>query len=207
MTAAPGFGTAFAREGESRTISQAPASRRFLSVKLDSNGNAVTQRPKPQRRGSWTWMIFAFAAVAVLAYGVYQSREENKSEPTSMPPTSAAGGNSLINITQALQAQGLKVEIIRSSFRSPQLTVPGQGLSFDGDKVYIFIYNGADAVALREADSKDLDPATLTVLTVSGTPVAGTHPHVVSNSNVIAVLSSSDEELTAKVDAAIQGLP
>src|SRR5262245_38567273 len=151
-------------------------------------------------------MIFAVAAVAVLAYGVYQSHE-NTSEPTSVPPTSSAGGNSLINIIQALQAQGLKTDIIKSSFRSPQLTVPGQGVSVDGDKLYIFIYNGADSVALREADSKNLDPASLTVVTVSGTPVAGTSPHVVSNSNVIAVLSSSDEDVTSKVDAAIQGLP
>jgi hypothetical protein len=152
-------------------------------------------------------MIFAVAAVAVLAYGVYQSREEKNGEPTTVPPTSAAGGNTLINIKQALENQGLKVEIVRSSFRSPQLTVPGQGLSVNNDKVYIFIYNGADAVALREADSKNLDPATLTVMTVSGTPVAGTHPHVVSNSNVIAVVASSDEDVTSKVDAAIQGLP
>jgi hypothetical protein len=152
-------------------------------------------------------MIFAIAAVAVLAYGVYQSREENNAEPTSVPPTSAAGGNTLINIKQALEAQGLKVNIVRSSFRSLQLTVPGQGLSVDNDKVYIFIYNGADSVALREADSKTLDPASLTVMTVSGTPVAGTHPHVVSSSNVIAVLASSDEDVTSKVDAAIQGLP
>jgi hypothetical protein len=152
-------------------------------------------------------MIFAVAAVAVLAYGIYQSQIESNDEPTIAPPTSEPGGNKLINITNALEDQGLKVEIVRSSFRSPQLSVPGQGLSVDNGKLYVFIYPGRTAVEDREAESKDLDPSTLTVLTVSGTPVAGNAPHVVSNSNVIAVLPSASQDVIDKVDAAIQGLP
>jgi len=151
-------------------------------------------------------MIFAVAAVAVLAYGIYQSQIQSKDEPTNAPPTAVPGGNKLIDITNALKNQGLKVEIVRASFRSPQLSVPGQGLKIDDSTLYVFIYPGSTAVADREADSKDLDPSALTVLTVSDTPVAGGNPHVVSNSNVIAVLPSASQKEIDKVDAAIQGL-
>lgn len=152
-------------------------------------------------------MIFAFGAIAVLAYGVYQNQHEKNAEPTIAPPTSTSGSNNLINIKQALEHQGLDVKIVRSSFRSPQLTVPGQGLAVDGAKVYVFIYNGQQAVEQRKLESKDLDPATLTVLTISGTPVSGSNPHVAANSNVVAVLPSASQDVITKVDAAIQGLP
>jgi hypothetical protein len=152
-------------------------------------------------------MIFAVAAVAVLAYGIWQSRDDGNSDNSNPPPAATPGAYKLIDVVSSLENAGSNVEIIRASFRSPQLTVPGQGLEVDGVPVYVFIYPGRDAVAAREAESKNIDPATLTVNTISGTPVAEGEPHVVFSSNVIAVVPSSSQAVNDKVDEAIEGLP
>jgi hypothetical protein len=151
-------------------------------------------------------MIFAVAAVAVLGYGIWQSQNEGNSDDGNPPPAATPGAYRLIDVVTALEIEGFEVKIIRSSFRSPQLSVPGQGLEVDGKPIFVFVYPGKDAVAAREADSKTIDPATLTVNTVSGTPVAAREPHVVFNSNVIAIVPSSSQDVNDKVDSAIQSL-
>jgi hypothetical protein len=151
-------------------------------------------------------MIFAVAAVAVLAYGIWQSQNEGNSDTPNPPPAATPGAYRFIDVVNALKSSGLEVEIIRSSFRSPQLTVPGQGVKVDGTPIYLFIYPGQSAVEAREAESKNIDPATLSVNTVSGTPVVESEPQVIYNSNVIAILPSASQEITDKVNDAIQGL-
>jgi hypothetical protein len=152
-------------------------------------------------------MIFAVAAVAVLAYGIWQSRDQGNSDTSNPPPAATPGAYRLIDIVAALEDVGFdKVEIIRSSFRSPQFSVPGQGVEVDGEPVYLFIYPGQRAVEAREAESRDLDLATMQVKTVSGTPIVEGEPHVVFNSNVIAVMPSTSQDVIDKVDEAIQGL-
>jgi hypothetical protein len=152
-------------------------------------------------------MIFAVAAVAVLAYGIWQSQKEGSSVPPNPPPAATPGAYKFIDVINALEAEGFDVEIIRSSFRSPQLSVPGQGVEVDGDPIYLFIYPGQAAVEAREADSNNLDPSTLSVNTVSGTPAVDGEAHVVFSSNVIAVVPSGSQDVIDKVDEAIQGLP
>jgi hypothetical protein len=152
-------------------------------------------------------MIFAVAAVAVLGYGIWQSRSDGNTDDSNPPPAATPGAYRFIDVVNVIKAEDLEVEIIRSSFRSPQLSVPGQGVEVDGVPVYLFIYPGQAAVEAREADSKELDPRTIVVTTVSGTPAAEGEPHIVSNSNVIAIVPSDSQELIDKVDDAIQGLP
>src|SRR5262245_21837035 len=173
---------------------------------MERSRNEVQPQPKPKQRGSWTWMIFAVAAVAVLAYGIWQSQDDETDSPNP-PPAATPGAYKFIDVVNALKSEGFEVEIIRSSFRSPQLSVPGQGVEVDGSPIYLFIYLGQSGVEAREADSKDIDPATLTVSTVSGTPVAARESRVVFNSNVIAIVPSSSQDVSDKVDSAIQGLP
>jgi hypothetical protein len=151
-------------------------------------------------------MIFAVAAVAVLAYGIWQSQNDGNSDNSNPPPAATPGAYKFIDVINALKATGLDVEIIRSSFDSPQLSAAGQGVEVDGAPVYLFIYAGREPVAAREAESKNIDPANLSVTTIRGTPVVEGEPHVVSNSNIIAIVPPASQEITDKVDVAIQGL-
>jgi hypothetical protein len=178
--------------------------RRPLCGELDRSN--VQQQTKPKQRGSWTWVIFAVAAVAVLAYGIWQSQNEGNSDNTNPPPAATPGSYKFIDVVNALEATGLDVEIIRASFDSPQLSAAGQGVEVDGAPVYLFIFAGRDPIVAREAESNNIDPANLSVTTIRGTPVVEGELHVVSGSNVIAVMPSASQEITDRVDEAIEGL-
>jgi len=148
--------------------------------------------------------LFAVAAVLFIVVSVLYVRDERKKEETPPPPTSAPGHAQLINVADALRAQGIKVEFSREPGpRFENLTPPGQGLTADGKPLYVFIYEDP---TIREDETAGLEPADLTAVNRAGTPVPGT-PHGAGGSNVYVVLFGGDADLTAKVDRAIQGLP
>jgi hypothetical protein len=148
--------------------------------------------------------LFAVAAVLFITVAVLYVRDQRDKEKTPPPPTSEPGHAQLINVADALRAQGIKVEFIREPGpRFENLTPPGQGLTADGKPLYVFIYEDP---TIREDETASLEPADLTAINRAGTPVPGT-PHGAGESNVYVVLFGGDADLAAKVDRAIEGLP
>jgi hypothetical protein len=148
--------------------------------------------------------MFGAAAILLVVVGVMYYRDRQKQDETPPPPVASPGGNQLINVVEALRAQGLKTEILPRTARADELSEVAQGLTVDGAPLYVFLYPDT---AGREGESKGLDPATLAVRSASGTPVATGTPHVISHSNVIAALYGGSSQVAGKVDAAINGLP
>ncbi|MER3437174.1 MAG: hypothetical protein C4346_06045 [Chloroflexota bacterium] len=140
-----------------------------------------------------------FIVVAVLYV-----RDRFQEEPTPPPPPSEPGHAQLVNVVQALREQGLKAEYARQGVRIPELTAAGQGLVVNGTPLYVFLFEDP---ASREAEVSDLDLTNLTLLSTLGTPVARGPLHTTEGSNVFAVLVGGSDDVIAKVDAAIMGLP
>jgi len=161
--------------------------------------------PRRTRRSYLSWLLFAaaIALFAVVGYLYWQDRGEDEQLP---PPPSNPGRNEMINVKQALEAQALTVEFLRTGgARSPDLTPAGQGLTIGDATVFVFIYPGG--VAAREEEAAELDLATVTLEDVRGTPIPGGAPKVYAGSNVVAALVGGDDDLAARVQTAIEGLP
>lgn len=153
-------------------------------------------------------LLFAALTVALVAIAITYLEDEEDPPPTAPIPT-AAGRNEAINVMQALEAQGLAAAFGPGGATVAGLTPPGQRLNLGDATLYFFIY---DSVADREAESATLDEATLTLKTPSGTPIAGAGTpepdvHLVTGSNVIAILVGGTPEQIEQVDAAIASLP
>jgi hypothetical protein len=149
-------------------------------------------------------VLFGLAAVLFIAVGVLYIRDEREKEQTPPPPSSVPGHAQLKNVVDALAAQDIDVDYSREpSPRFANLTPPGQGLTVDGNPLYVFIYEDP---TIREDETASLGPADLTAVDRNGTPVAG-DPHAAGGSNIYVVLFGGDADLAAKVDRAIQGIP
>ena len=152
-------------------------------------------------------MIFAALAIVLIAIAGYVYLEnEGDEQPTAAPPNPESVGRlELVNVEQALEAQGLDAEVVRASARSPQLSNPAQPISLGDETLYVFVYS---SVPERVADSDGLEPESITLVAL-GTPIAGDGepPHVVIRGNVIVVLPGGDPELREEVDAAMASLP
>ncbi|MEA2528250.1 MAG: hypothetical protein QOF33_69 [Thermomicrobiales bacterium] len=148
--------------------------------------------------------LFALAAILFVAVAVLYVRDRQDKDQTPPPPPSQPGHAQLKNVVDALRAQGIETEVSREP--SPQfaaLTPPAQGLTADGNPLYVFIY---DDPTIREDESGPLEAADLLPESATGTIPSG-EPHPVGGSNIYVVLFGGDAELAAKVDRAIQGLP
>ncbi len=172
------------------------------------------QAPTPKRRRRrgahiLSTLLFltaiAFAGIAVWIY----LDEERDQEPDRVPPQVTPGLNDLLSVRTALEGAGLDATIGRGTTAlTDQLQRPGQLIEVADQDLYVFIYNDPDtSVEDRQAASDALDPASLTLETRSGQPIAEGQPlRVSSGSNVIAVLAGGDDELAANVQQAIEGL-
>ncbi len=162
---------------------------------------------QPARRSVSNWLataLFALAAVLFILVAALYLRDRFQEEPTPPPPPSEPGHAQLVNVVQALRAQGLKAEYARQGVRIPELTAAGQGLVVEGAPLYVFLFEDP---ATREAEVAGLDLKNLTLLSTLGTPVATGPLHTVQGSNVFAVLAGGSDDVIAKVDQAITGLP
>jgi hypothetical protein len=162
---------------------------------------------QPARRTVRNWLataLFALAAVLFILVAALYLRDRFQEEPTPPPPPSEPGRAQLVNVVQALRAQGLKTEYARQGVRIPELTAAGQGLVVNGTPLYVFLFEDP---ATREAEVSELDLTSLTLLSTLGTPVASGSLHTIQGSNVFAVLVGGSEDLITKVDAAITELP
>lgn len=165
---------------------------------------------KPIARSRWSvrnlisYGLFAIAAglFVVVAVLYMQDRNDTNDEPPT--PASVPGRAQLKNVVDALRAQGITTEYSRTGGAlADGLTPPGQGLTVDGQPLYIFIY---DDVATRQTEVDSLGGDVI-LTNSSGDPLDETAILSVSGSNVFAVLTGGDDALSAKVDEAITGLP
>lgn len=149
--------------------------------------------------------IFAIAAVlfAVLAVVLYV-RDANRGGVAPVP-TAAPGANQIVNVTDALRAQGLTVEQPPRLFiPSGELPVPGQGVLIDSSPAFIFLFPDA---AAAESAAQSTDPNQIIPERLAGTPAPGGERRLVQGSNVIVVLIDGSEETWQKVRDAVTHLP
>jgi hypothetical protein len=162
----------------------------------------TTARRERTRRGNLVSNLFAVAAVAfaVLAVILYARG------PSFVPsvPTAVPGGNQLANVTDALEAQGLRVEQPQGLFIARgALEAPGQGVEIDGMPGFIFLYPDAAAAA---ADAADADPDQVVPERLAGEPAPEGERRMTQGSNVIVLLVGGDAETWQKVETAVASL-
>jgi hypothetical protein len=127
----------------------------------------------------------------------------------SPPPT--PGQIEAIDVVRALQAQGMTVQQVQQGVPRGAFSAPGQGLTVDGEPVYLFIFPDP-ATAQREVAAAD----PFAVLPASAMPTPGraevpspdaAPPMIVQGSNVAVAMPGGSDDQRAKVRAAIEGLP
>jgi hypothetical protein len=160
-----------------------------------------------RRRNIGSTIAFAALAVVLIAIAVYTYTKDDDDEPSTAPPPNVSSRLELVNIRDALVAEGLNAEYGRSTAKATGLTNPGQAITVGTATLYVYIYDNPNE---RAAESDSLDPDNL-VLTSVGTPVAGgasgIAPRVFIRSNVVAILAGGDAATQEKVAAAFDALP
>jgi hypothetical protein len=155
------------------------------------------------RRSNALSTIFAIVAVAFgIAAVVLFIRGSGGTAPI---PTPAPGANEVINVIEALKAEGLRVEQPPRLFISRgKLPVPGQGVTVDGTPGFIFLFPDADAA---RAAVDGVDPDTLVPERLAGTPAPEGERRLTQNSNIVMLLVDGSDETWQKVQAAVASLP
>lgn len=197
-----------------------PTDGRVFPVNADNDPRAVTMpnpsiqasRPTERRWAHLLSTVLFIAAIAFAAAAVYFYLTEDDSPDGPPRPVAEAGRNQFANVVAGLSDAGLEAKPGRYSAEANQLTQPGQTIEVEGQNLFVFIYpdaDGAAAVAAREADAADLDPATLDLASKSAErPLSdGDELHIFQNSNVIAVLVGGDDDLVRTVQDVIDSLP
>lgn len=149
--------------------------------------------------------MFAVAAIlfAVLAVVLYV-RDSNRGGVAPVP-TAAPGGNQIVNVTDALRAQGLTIEQPPRLFvPAGALPVPGQGVLIDGSPAFIFLF--PDAAAAQSA-AQATDPDHIIPQRLAGTPAPSGERRLTQGSNVIVVLIDGSEKTWQKTKDAVSHLP
>lgn len=163
------------------------------------------ERPRRGRgRGNLVSNLFALAALvfALLAVVLYLRGSQGGVAPV---PTAAPGHNQIVNVTQALKAQGLDVQQPPGRFIPiGELDVPGQGVEINGNPGFIFLFDDAE-VARRAAES--VDPNQVVPEQLSGTPAPAGARRMAQASNVMLLLIGGDDETWQRTRAALGTLP
>jgi hypothetical protein len=160
-----------------------------------------TRRP---RQGNLISNLFAVAAITfgILAAVLYIRNPGGGVAPV---PTPAPGGSQLVNVTDALRAQGLGIEQPQRLFiPMGALDAPGQGVLIDGSPGFIFLYPDAASAA---ADAAGADAAAIVPERLAGTPTPAGERRLTQGSNVIMILVGGSEETWQQVETAVASLP
>lgn len=179
---------------------------------MPNSSTPEPRRPSRVRANRLSTILF-IAAILFAAVAVYLYVAEDTSPDGPVPPTAEAGRNEFATVINALKDAGLEnVDPGRYTATADQLEQPGQVIEIGDVNAFVFIYPDADpqaAVAAREADATDLDPATVTLTSrTAERPLNdGLETHVFQNSNVIVVLAGGDDALVSTVQNAIESLP
>lgn len=163
------------------------------------------------RRSNRGWLLstifFGILAVVLFGTAAYLYSQENDTEDAAGRPPATPGGNGLVQVADALRAEGLTVDYVRgtgSTVRADGIPQPGQALTADGTVVWVFAFDSVDARATAEAA---IDPATLAITSPRREPVA-TGPRLAIGSNIIAAVAPEvDDDRFAAVERAVAGLP
>jgi hypothetical protein len=119
-------------------------------------------------------------------------------------PTAVPGGNQLINVVRALEAQGLQVAQPQGLFvPAGDAGVPGQGLEIAGNPAFVFLFpdqSQAQGAVLT------LDPSLVVPDTLRGTPMPEGERRIVQGSNVVLIMAGGDDATWQKVETAIASL-
>lgn len=146
--------------------------------------------------------LFAIAAVifAIIAIVLYLRPGGSGVAPI---PTAAPGGNQIVNVTEALKAQGLEVRQPPGLFiPAGTLDVPGQGLEIDGNPAFVFLFK--DVATAQAAAS--IDPSTIVPDRLAGTPTPPGERRMVQGSNVVLLLVGGDDATWQNVERAVSSL-
>ena len=161
--------------------------------------DAAPERRKP---GNTLSNVFAVVAVifAILAVVLYL-RPGRGIAPV---PTAVPGGNQLINVVRALEAEGLQVAQPQGLFvPAGDAGVPGQGLEIAGAPAFVFLFpddTQAQGAVLT------LDPAAVIPDQIRGTPMPEGERRITQGSNVVLVMAGGDDTTWQKVETAVSGL-
>ncbi len=157
--------------------------------------------------------IFFFGLAAVLAVlAVLLATGTVRIGPSTPPPPPPTPGQiKVIDVVRALEAQGLAVQQAKQSVPLGELSAPGQGLTVDGETLYLFVFpdpttarqevEAADPYAVLPASA--MSEADRAEIPTSDPPP----PMIVQGSNVAVAMPGGSDEQRAKVRAAIEGLP
>jgi hypothetical protein len=161
------------------------------------------QRARQNGRNRASNLLAAAAAIfAVLAVILYL--RPGGGGGIAPIPTAAPGSNQIINVTEALKAQGLTVEQPRGLFiPAGTLAAPGQGVEINGHPGFIFLFADADAAqaAVTSVNPNDVVPERL-----AGTPTPAGERRMAHGSNVIVLLIGGDAQTWQKVENAVASL-
>lgn len=174
--------------------------------------STLRTRPSPRRWPHLLSTVLFIAAIVFAAAAIYLFIEGNDTPEGPERPVAEAGRNEFANVVTGLKDAGLSAQPGRYSAETSQLTQPGQTIEVNDHNLFIFIYpdsNGDQAIADREADAADLDPATIELTSRSAErPLnEGEDVHIFQGSNVIAILVGGDEDLVSTVGDVIASLP
>lgn len=185
-----------------------------MSGRLRTGPHPSTRSTRPpKRRGAHILSTLLFlAAIGFAIAAVFLYIQDRDKPDVRIPPTALPGQNNLSTVLTAFQDAGLKSDYGRTpTGKSSQLGQPGQVLTVEGQTVYVYIYNDGEksaSVRDREAEAKGIDAGTMTITTPSGKDLRNGEPlHVAQGSNVITLVVGGDEEIAAKIQKVIEGLP
>lgn len=164
-------------------------------------GSTLDERRR-RRANISSMAFFVLAGLLIIAGVVYYFRDQH-SNSAPPPPTNPPGRHSSIDVVERLKQAGIKdVSYEKRSVQSPVLSPPGQPLKVNGAVLYLFIY---DSPATREHESANLDPSAVLPASEATADTDAT-PHIVSGSNVLAILVGGGQSLQNKIDSVIEGL-
>lgn len=145
-------------------------------------------------------LIAAATLIGVAGYLYYQDRQESGDLP---PPPNIAGQAELINVYDALDAEGVDVEYGRSSARIDGISTVGQELVVDGESLFVFLFS--DPIS-REEEMSAISVEDIELTDSFGEPLEVESIQVFTSSNVLAVLAGGSEDLAEQVNVSIQSI-
>jgi hypothetical protein len=164
-----------------------------------ATGHTASAKPRPGKRGSAVWAaLFGALAVVLAGAAIFVAVRQANQPQVPTPPPAPPGHNELINVLNALRAEGIEVKSVPGGVPMGEMRVPGQKLTVDGQTLYVFIY---PSPVEAEADLGSADPAK--VLGDEGDEP----PFLAGHSNAVVALVDGSEELREGVLRAVESLP
>lgn len=172
---------------------------------------ANQQRRQRTRRDTFISAFFGVLAVALLAAAAWIYIQDREEEFAPAPEPNVPGANELINVFNALTDAGLEVTYGTEAARIDGVTQPGQELIVDGVPVWAFLFIGQEpgtGVDQRATAEASIGADSLTLTSPSGQPIEAGDVTVISQSNVLVVVSGeASPELREQIEQAIERLP